>query len=55
MCPGLVPFTKGTLRDRVWELFPSIRVDILARAMIDIALNGNKETTIENQTINEGA
>ncbi|BCS17487.1 putative nucleoside-diphosphate-sugar epimerase [Aspergillus puulaauensis] len=53
MRPGLVPSTQGTLRDRLWGMFPSVRMDLLARAMLDIAINGNKETTIENQTINE--
>ncbi len=53
MRPGLVPSMQGTIRDRLWGLFPSVRMDRLARAMIDIAINGNKDTTIENQTINE--
>lgn len=53
MRPSLVPSTQGTIRDRVWSMFPSVRMDLLARAMVDIALNGNEETTIENQTINE--
>ncbi|KAL4913008.1 hypothetical protein BDW62DRAFT_193526 [Aspergillus aurantiobrunneus] len=53
MRPGLVPSAQGTLRDRLWSLAPSVRMDILARTMTDVALNGNKETTFENQMIRE--
>ncbi|KAL3472274.1 hypothetical protein BJX99DRAFT_9084 [Aspergillus californicus] len=49
--PGLVPSTQGTLKDRLWSLVPSVRMDFLAKAMIDIALNGHKEDTILNENI----
>ncbi|KAL2824587.1 hypothetical protein BJY01DRAFT_230418 [Aspergillus pseudoustus] len=53
MRPGLVPSLDGTIRDRIWSLFPSARKDLLAKAMIDIAVKGHAETTISNQAINE--
>ncbi|KAL3449163.1 hypothetical protein BJX65DRAFT_294684 [Aspergillus insuetus] len=55
MRPGLVPSLDGTIRDRIWSLFPSARKDLLAKAMIDIALKGHKEDTISNQAIREWA
>ncbi|KAL2836900.1 hypothetical protein BJX68DRAFT_27466 [Aspergillus pseudodeflectus] len=53
MRPGLVPSLDGTIRDRIWSLFPSARKDLLAKAMIDIALKGHKESTFSNQAISE--
>ncbi|KAL2812001.1 hypothetical protein BJX63DRAFT_397865 [Aspergillus granulosus] len=53
MRPGLVPSSDGTIRDRIWSLFPSVRKELLAKAMIDIALKGHAENTISNQAINE--
>ncbi|KAL2871643.1 putative nucleoside-diphosphate-sugar epimerase [Aspergillus lucknowensis] len=53
MQPGLVPSKEGTLRDRLWSLVPSVRKDYLAKAMIEIALRGNAETTVSNLAINE--
>ncbi|KAJ0419677.1 hypothetical protein BJY00DRAFT_313826 [Aspergillus carlsbadensis] len=53
MRPGLVPSLDGTIRDRIWSLFPSARKDLLVKAMIDIALRGHKDNTISNQAICE--
>ncbi|KAL4785954.1 hypothetical protein BJX76DRAFT_322654 [Aspergillus varians] len=53
MRPGLVPSSKGTLIDRLWSLAPSVRLDLLVKTMIDVALNGNEKTTFENQMIRE--
>ncbi|KAL2827790.1 hypothetical protein BDW59DRAFT_54708 [Aspergillus cavernicola] len=53
MRPGLVPSTQGTLRDRLWSLVTSVRADYLTKAMIDIALEGNEETTITNEMMRE--
>ncbi|KAL4879850.1 hypothetical protein BJY04DRAFT_192543 [Aspergillus karnatakaensis] len=53
MRPGLVPSTQGTLKDLLWGLATSVRVDHLSRAMIDIAIGGHEKTTFENQDIIE--
>ncbi|KAL3466895.1 hypothetical protein BJX64DRAFT_249222 [Aspergillus heterothallicus] len=53
MRPGLVPSSDGTIRDGIWSLFPSARKDLLAKAMIDIALKGHSENIISNQAISE--
>ncbi|KAL5050961.1 hypothetical protein BDW71DRAFT_171973 [Aspergillus fruticulosus] len=41
MRPGPVPTTAGTFKDRLLGLVTSLRTDILAKAMIELALNGN--------------
>ncbi|KAL4748763.1 hypothetical protein BDW72DRAFT_146943 [Aspergillus terricola var. indicus] len=41
MRPGPVATTAGTLHDRLLELVTSLRTDILAKAMIELALNGS--------------
>ncbi|KAL2810319.1 hypothetical protein BJX63DRAFT_434367 [Aspergillus granulosus] len=49
--PGLVPSTAGTLKDRLWSLAPSVKLDILVKAVIGITLNGYKQNTITNQML----
>ncbi|KAL5339649.1 hypothetical protein BJX70DRAFT_397596 [Aspergillus crustosus] len=49
--PALVPSSRGTLKDRVWRLFPSVGLDSLVKVAIYIAIDGHRETTIENQDL----
>ncbi|KAL4805661.1 hypothetical protein BDV18DRAFT_11854 [Aspergillus unguis] len=51
--PGLVPTVPGTLRDYFWSLAPSVPKHMLAKAMIDVAIHGNEEAIIENQTMRD--
>ncbi|KAF7155660.1 hypothetical protein CNMCM5623_008202 [Aspergillus felis] len=51
MRPGLVLSRQGTLTDRVRSLVPSVRVDVLARAAVDAAVQGHSEKIWENAQI----
>ncbi|KAL4868463.1 hypothetical protein BDV12DRAFT_185968 [Aspergillus spectabilis] len=51
--PGLVPSPQRTLKDRLWSLVPSVRLDYLAKATIDIAISGHERTTLGNDEIAE--
>ncbi|GIJ90179.1 hypothetical protein Asppvi_009131 [Aspergillus pseudoviridinutans] len=53
MRPGLVLSRQGTFADRVRGLAPSVRVDVLARAAVDVAVQGHSEKIWENAQITE--
>ncbi|RAH41289.1 putative nucleoside-diphosphate-sugar epimerase [Aspergillus brunneoviolaceus CBS 621.78] len=53
MRPGMVLSRQGTLADRVRSLAPSVRVDVLARAAVDLAVRGHSEKISENARITE--
>ncbi|RAH65697.1 putative nucleoside-diphosphate-sugar epimerase [Aspergillus aculeatinus CBS 121060] len=53
MRPGMVLSRQGTLADRVRSLAPSVRVDVLARAAVDLAVQGHSEKIWENAQITE--
>lgn len=51
MRPGLVVSKYGTVMDMIRGLAPSVRVDVLAKAMVEAAINGNQKRTFENAEI----
>lgn len=51
MRPGFVLPKMTNLMDMVKGLAPSVRVDVLAAAMIHVALNGIKHQIVENTAI----
>ena len=51
MEPGFVLAKEQSVRDTIRGLGPSVRVDVLARAMISLALNGSKIQLVENNEI----
>lgn len=51
MRPGLVLNKTTSVVDLVRGLAPSVRVDVLARAAVDIAVRGNREKIWENGMI----
>ncbi|RMJ23049.1 Nucleoside-diphosphate-sugar epimerase [Aspergillus sp. HF37] len=51
MRPGLVVGKDGTVIDMIRGLWPSVRVDILAKAMVETAVNGNQKRFFENAEI----
>lgn len=51
MRPGFVLAKKTNLKDRMKSLAPSVRVDVLATAMILVALNGIRHQIVENTAI----
>ncbi|KAL4900112.1 hypothetical protein BDW74DRAFT_162392 [Aspergillus multicolor] len=51
MRPGLVPSAAGAVRDLLWGLVPSVRLDFLVNAMISLALRGNEKRIWENGEI----
>ncbi|KAK7743908.1 hypothetical protein SLS53_003930 [Cytospora paraplurivora] len=51
--PGAILDEGYSLRKIAWSLGPSVRVEALARAMIDIALNGFEKDTLENKDVGE--
>lgn len=53
MRPGMVRSKETNIRSLVLGFGPSVRVDMLAAAMLEIALNGNEDQTLENATINK--
>ncbi|RAK79496.1 putative nucleoside-diphosphate-sugar epimerase [Aspergillus fijiensis CBS 313.89] len=53
MRPGMVLSCQGTLADRVRSLAPSVRVDVLARAAVNLAVRGHSEKIWENARITE--
>ncbi|RAH80800.1 putative nucleoside-diphosphate-sugar epimerase [Aspergillus japonicus CBS 114.51] len=53
MRPGMVLSRQGTLVDRIRSLAPSVRVDVLARAAVDLAVQGHSEKIWENARIAE--
>ncbi|OJK00211.1 hypothetical protein ASPACDRAFT_60059 [Aspergillus aculeatus ATCC 16872] len=54
MRPGMVLSRQGTLVDRVQSLAPSVWVDVLARAAVDLAVQGHSEKIWENSRITDG-
>lgn len=53
--PGFVLAKKSSLRDMIKGLAPSVKVDVLAAAMIHVALNGGKDLIVENSAITQVA
>ena len=53
MRPGFVLAKETNLRDMMKGLAPSVRVDVLAAAMIHAALNGSKHQIVENAAISQ--
>ncbi|KAL4896992.1 hypothetical protein BDV59DRAFT_82843 [Aspergillus ambiguus] len=53
MRPGMVLSRQGSFIDRVRGLAPSVRVDVLARAAIDVTVQGHSEKIWENAQIAE--
>lgn len=53
MRPGFVLAKETNLRDMMRGFAPSVRVDVLAAAMIHVALNGSKDQTVENTAISQ--
>lgn len=51
MRPGLVLNKTTSVVDLVRGLAPSVRVDVLARAAVDIGVHGNREKIWENGMI----
>ncbi|KAL4924616.1 putative nucleoside-diphosphate-sugar epimerase [Aspergillus undulatus] len=50
MRPGPVPTDQGALKNYLWEMVSSVRLDLLVKT-IDVALNGQPETTLSVQAI----
>jgi hypothetical protein len=53
MRPGMVLSKEMTIRSLVFGLGPSVKVDALAKVMIDVALGGNDCQVFENTDICE--
>lgn len=53
MRPGMVLAKEMTIRSLVFSLGPSVKVDALAKVMIDLALRGNERQVLENNNICE--
>ena len=53
MRPGLVLGKEGSVMDIVGSVAPSVRVDALAKVMLDLVLNGSKDQIFENAVINQ--
>ncbi|KAA8649581.1 uncharacterized protein ATNIH1004_002252 [Aspergillus tanneri] len=53
MRPGMVLTKQRTIGDFIRGLAPSVKVDVLAKAMVEIALHGNQSRIFENSTISE--
>ncbi|OJJ48238.1 hypothetical protein ASPZODRAFT_140552 [Penicilliopsis zonata CBS 506.65] len=52
--PGMVLGKEMTLKDRLVQgLAPSVKVDVLAGLMLDVALKGGSQDIFENSAINE--
>lgn len=51
--PGMVLTRESSLRNWVVGLGPSVRVDVLAAVMLDVALRGSEKQILENSAINE--
>ncbi|KAE8383467.1 hypothetical protein BDV26DRAFT_251791 [Aspergillus bertholletiae] len=51
MRPGLVQSRQGTFTDRLRGLVPCVRVDVLACAAVDVAVQGHSEKIWENTRI----
>ena len=52
MRPAMVLSVEMNLHRLVFSLGPSVKVDVLAHSMIELALNGGGKTTWENVDIN---
>jgi hypothetical protein len=48
---GILPADSGGLMNALGAIIPSVKVDHLAKVMIEIALSGSKEQTLENGAI----
>jgi hypothetical protein len=53
MRPGFVLAREQSIRDTIRGMGPSVKVDILARALISSAMNGSKAQLVENIGIKE--
>ena len=53
MRPGFVLAKEANLMDMIKGLTPSVRVDVLAAAMINAALNGSTHQIVENAAISQ--
>lgn len=54
MRPGMVLTKDGSALDLVRGLgFPSVKVNTLAKVIVDVALNGSKDDSLENVLINQ--
>lgn len=53
MRPGMVLTKAGSALDLVRGLGPSVKVNTLAKVIVDVALNGSKDDSFENATINQ--
>ena len=52
MRPGMVLSKETNVRSLVFGLGPSVRVDVLAAVMLDVALKGSEQQILENSEIN---
>ena len=53
MRPGMVLAKDANIRDMIRSLAPSVKVDVLAKVMLKVALDGSRDRVIENSTINQ--
>ena len=53
MRPGMVLAKDANIRDMIRSLAPSVKVDVLAKMMLKMALDGFRDRVIENPTINQ--
>lgn len=51
--PGFVLAKETNMKDMIRGLGPSVGVDILARAMVNVALNGKAPQIVENSFIKQ--
>ena len=51
MRPAMVLTKETSVQSLILGLGPSVRVDVLARVMLDVALKGSSERIMENATI----
>jgi hypothetical protein len=51
MRAGMVLAKETNMRDMVRGLLPSVRVDVMASKMLDVALDGSEHQTFENTDI----
>ena len=53
MRPGFVLAKETTVKDLVRGMGPSVKVDVLAAAMLAVARKGNETLIVENATLNQ--
>lgn len=53
MRPAVILTKDGGLKNVLWNLAPSIKVDVLANVLVDVAVNGNSQQIFENADMNQ--